>query len=285
MTATPQVIIVTATPAAVAQAPEAEDEESAAEEEAAAEEDVAGEDAGEPDIVVTLAALGIPRYGEETFNRELVDGMSCADCHDVSTGEYIDGPSLINVEEQAAEAGVSPERFIFDGIVNPEAHPDLSEGYADVLSSAEVYDVVAYLLSLENEGVEVEAAPESDASADSAEADSGEDSFTVAAMEADAEHGEELFNTMNDSGFMCATCHHVDTTDMLVGPGLLGIADRAGERVEGQSAAEYLYISIVQTNEYIVEGYPESVMPTFYSDIYTDEEVYDLVAYLLTLNE
>ncbi len=280
-----QVVVVTATPGAEeAAAAEETTAEDTSEEEPSEEE--APVVAGEPDIVVTLTSLGIASYGEEVFNREVFEGTSCASCHDVSTGEYIDGPSLVNVDELAAEAGESPERFVYDAIVNPDVHPDLEGEYDSALSHAEIYDVVAYLVSLENEGVEVEAAPEGDASAEEeAASGEGESELAVAVSSADAAHGQELFNTMNSSGFACATCHHVDRVDMLVGPGLLGVADLAGERVEGQDATEYLYNSILHPNDYVVESYPEMVMPQFYADIYTEEEIYDLVAYLLTLSE
>ncbi len=41
----------------------------------------------------------------------------------------------------------------------------------------------------------------------------------------DPEHGKILFNTVRpEVSFACATCHRVDSTETLVGPGLLGIS-------------------------------------------------------------
>lgn len=103
----------------------------------------------------------------------------------------------------------------------------------------------------------------------------------------DAENGQELFNTVYaDAGTRsCATCHLVDVPDKLLGPSMLGIPERAGTRVEGQVAERYLYNSIVNPNEYIVEDYPENLMPTNWHDILSDTEIYDIIAYLMTLHE
>lgn len=102
----------------------------------------------------------------------------------------------------------------------------------------------------------------------------------------DAENGEVLFKEFYpDAGFACSTCHNVDNPDKLVGPSLLGIPERAGTRVEGQVAERYLYNSIVNPNEYLVEDYPADLMPTNWHDILSDTEIYDIIAYLMTLHE
>ena len=59
-----------------------------------------------------------------------------------------------------------------------------------------------------------------------------------------------------------------------------GLKDRAGDRVSGQSAYDYVYESIVEPQAYIVEGYPP-VMPAWAS--LGDETVNALVEYLLAL--
>jgi len=102
----------------------------------------------------------------------------------------------------------------------------------------------------------------------------------------DAANGEILFNQQYaETGFACATCHHVDIAENLIGPTMLGIKDVAGTRVEGEIAERYLYNSIVNPNAYIVEGFVEGVMPANWSDVMSDPEIYDIIAYLLTLEE
>jgi len=101
----------------------------------------------------------------------------------------------------------------------------------------------------------------------------------------DPADGEVLFNQMYaETGFACATCHHVDVDENLIGPTMLNIADTAATRVEGQSAERYLYNSIVHPNDYIVDGFVEGVMPANWSEVLSDPEIYDIVAYLLTLD-
>ncbi len=100
----------------------------------------------------------------------------------------------------------------------------------------------------------------------------------------DPADGEALFNQMfAETGFACATCHHVDQEGTKIGPSLLNVKDIAGTRVEGQGAERYLYNSIIHPNDYIVEGFVEGVMPQTWGDVLSDTEIYDIIAYMLTL--
>jgi len=52
----------------------------------------------------------------------------------------------------------------------------------------------------------------------------------------DPENGKVLFNTVQpEVSFACATCHRVDSTETLVGPGLLGISGHAHNHNAGTS--------------------------------------------------
>lgn len=82
--------------------------------------------------------------------------------------------------------------------------------------------------------------------------------------------------TFNDS---CASCH--TTTDQTtVGPGLGGIEERAGTRVSGLSADEYLEQSIREPQAYLVDGFGP-VMPDL---PLSDDQVNGLIEYLKTLD-
>lgn len=108
-----------------------------------------------------------------------------------------------------------------------------------------------------------------------------------------AERGQQLFNEQYETeiGFWsCAMCHNVDTPDASIGPSLYGIADRTGERVEGEVAERYIYNSILHPYDYFVEGYEgedQQRMPPNYEELLVrdgnEQDVYDLIAYLLTL--
>jgi mono/diheme cytochrome c family protein len=100
----------------------------------------------------------------------------------------------------------------------------------------------------------------------------------------DATNGEVLFSQIfTQVGFSCAVCHNATLPDTIVGPSLLNIKDVAGTRVDGLGAEEYLFNSIVNPNDYIVDGFFENVMPQTWGDALSDTEINDIVAYLLTL--
>ncbi|MCC7451765.1 MAG: cytochrome c [Anaerolineae bacterium] len=102
---------------------------------------------------------------------------------------------------------------------------------------------------------------------------------------ADAMNGQQLFNTFQPAaGIACATCHRVDSEARLVGPGLLNVGKRAGTRVRGMSAIEYLRQSIVSPSAYVVEGYTD-LMPKNWGKVFSEKQIDDLIAYLLTLKE
>lgn len=105
-----------------------------------------------------------------------------------------------------------------------------------------------------------------------------------AALTGDPDNGRTLFQTFYpQANFACNTCHLADSEAQLIGPGLLNIGERAAARVEGQSAEEYIRNSILHPSDYVVEGYPDMLMPQVYGDIFTDDEIDDLIAYLFTL--
>jgi hypothetical protein len=49
------------------------------------------------------------------------------------------------------------------------------------------------------------------------------------------------------------------------------------------SAEEYLRQSISDPNAYVVEGFPASVMPNTYVKDLTEEDIHNLVAYMLSM--
>ena len=100
------------------------------------------------------------------------------------------------------------------------------------------------------------------------------------------EKGKILFETFQDaagSGYSCSNCHLPTSEKTNIGPGLLNIKQRAETRVEGLSAAEYIYESITNSMAYTVEGFEADLMPQNWAEIYSDPEIFDIVAYLLTL--
>jgi len=132
--------------------------------------------------------------------------------------------------------------------------------------------------------LEGEAAPVSDAESSSDDVATDSDVPVELLDSADAANGEVLYTTFQaDAGFACSTCHHANSEDRLIGPGLLNASARGASRVEGLSAEEYLYISIINPSAFVVPDYPDDLMPKNWAEIYSDEEIFDIIAYLLTL--
>ena len=67
-----------------------------------------------------------------------------------------------------------------------------------------------------------------------------------------------------------------------VGPNLANVNERAGSRVEGMGAEDYLRDSILHPGVFITPGY-RGAMYAFYADALSDQDVNDLIAYLMTL--
>jgi hypothetical protein len=61
----------------------------------------------------------------------------------------------------------------------------------------------------------------------------------------------------------------------------VGIAARAATRRPPLSAAEYVYESITTPTAYVVEGF-QPAMPPNYPERLTDQELGDIIAYLLS---
>ena len=96
--------------------------------------------------------------------------------------------------------------------------------------------------------------------------------------------GEALFNeNFPQTGFACSTCHQAIAPGQLIGPSMYAVRDVAGTRVAGQSAERYLYNSIVNPNEYVVVGFVEGVMPQNWNEVLSETQIYDIIAYLMTL--
>jgi hypothetical protein len=66
------------------------------------------------------------------------------------------------------------------------------------------------------------------------------------------------------------------------GPDLSGLASRAGGRVEGLGAEEYIRQSILESTAFVVDGY-DPIMPPGLLNVVGEDNFDDLVAYLMTL--
>ncbi len=110
---------------------------------------------------------------------------------------------------------------------------------------------------------------------------------TQAATMGDPERGREIWDT--GGGVLsrgCSFCHSLDGSETIggstsLGPSWQGVSGRAGDRVPGLSAGEYLRESIEDPAAFIVEGYSD-LMPKGFKILLSEEDIDGLVAFLLT---
>jgi mono/diheme cytochrome c family protein len=77
----------------------------------------------------------------------------------------------------------------------------------------------------------------------------------------------------------CGGCHTVDGLSAgTIGPDQSKIGTTAATRIPGMSAENYILESITDPSVFVVDGYPDDVMPKIYSEI---SGLDDLVAFLL----
>lgn len=81
----------------------------------------------------------------------------------------------------------------------------------------------------------------------------------------------------------CARCHATTGDTVVVGPSLAGIATLGATRVEGMDAEAYIRESILDPTAYMVEGFPEGLMPLELVVDLEPDDLDDLVTYLMTL--
>jgi cytochrome c2 len=95
----------------------------------------------------------------------------------------------------------------------------------------------------------------------------------------DAGSGSKLFEQGRNDAPSCASCHQGEGG---IGPALTGIGEVAATRVDGESAEEYLFNSIIRPAKYLVQGY-SNVMYSDYATVYEPADIADLIAYLRNL--
>ncbi len=106
-------------------------------------------------------------------------------------------------------------------------------------------------------------------------ADTYMDKVTPLLQSADPSRGAALVEQR-----ACTACHREGAVNHIA-PAYDGIADRAATRRPPMTAAAYIYESITNPLAYVVEGYNPS-MPQNFSQQLSDQELGDIIAYLLT---
>ena len=114
----------------------------------------------------------------------------------------------------------------------------------------------------------------------------------VAQTTGDPQRGAAIFvGDVTIAGFVaCRGCHSVDpAAGDGIGPNLAGIALRAGSRMPGVPADDYIRRSILVHDDYVVPGFEaglaRGVVGRDFAEILSAQDVADLTAYLLTLDQ
>lgn len=105
------------------------------------------------------------------------------------------------------------------------------------------------------------------------------------ALVGDPARGQQIFEHGLNGAPACVNCHNraaAGRSGLAIGPGLLHISERAATRIEGMDAAAYIEDSIRQPGDFIVPGF-SGIMYGLFAEKYSDQEIADVVAYLLTL--
>jgi len=98
----------------------------------------------------------------------------------------------------------------------------------------------------------------------------------IPTLDALQQQGQSVFN------LRCAQCHATVPDTVVIGPSLYGIATRAATRVEGYDAEAYIERSILVPDDYLVDGFVNT-MPINFGKELTSEELTAVVAYLMAL--
>lgn len=104
----------------------------------------------------------------------------------------------------------------------------------------------------------------------------------------DVARGQRLFvgeeKLRNDNLQSCASCHsNTVEGESAIGQNLSNIGNRADKTVQGQSAIQYLRTSLIDPDAFLSGGFQEGIMPRNYAQTLTEQDINDLIAYMLTL--
>ena len=94
------------------------------------------------------------------------------------------------------------------------------------------------------------------------------------------ERGQQVAQTAG-----CAGCHSIDGT-VIVGPSWKGLFGKTETFADGSTAvvdAAYIRESILTPSAKVVADFPDGVMPKTFGDQLSEEQIVDLIAYIMSL--
>lgn len=94
--------------------------------------------------------------------------------------------------------------------------------------------------------------------------------------------GEDIFRHGSNGAPACISCHALEPGAFALAPDLHGVSARAGERITGLAAHDYIQQSIVDPHAFVVPGFRDLMYPA-YADSLGEQDIQDLIAFLQTL--
>lgn len=166
----------------------------------------------------------------------------------------------------------------------PERMPTWGRAYGGPLTEQQVEDIVNFVMGWQADAGAVQVVEFDAAGAD----------VNKELPPGDAARGEQLFaqqvKQASGANASCTACHSLVPGAVGTGPSLAGVATRAETRVAGETAEQYIRISIQQPNAFLVPDSPtyagttgKSLMPEGLGNLMSEQDLADLLAYLLTL--
>jgi mono/diheme cytochrome c family protein len=159
--------------------------------------------------------------------------------------------------------------------------PAWSEAYGGPLRADQIRDIAAFVMNWQS------TAPDRSAQQAALAGPPVGTDITKELPQGDPVKGEGLVNSKG-----CVVCHVTTPTGPAwpPTPDQPGIGDRSATRFSqadytgaASNQQQYLFESIVQPNAFVVSGFQANIMPPNYGETLTDQDVADIIAYLLTL--
>lgn len=170
-----------------------------------------------------------------------------------------------------------PEQYPGQGV---PAMPSFSQQVGGPLREDQIRNIAAFIMNWEETATAIEVPPTPEGPV------AGTD-INKELPEGDPNNGEILAES-----FACTTCHIAAPTGpyWLASDTETAIGERSEARLSqpdytggASTPEEYLFESIANPSLYLVNGFADGVMPNNYSSTLTEQDIADLIAYLLTL--
>ncbi|HEX3050113.1 MAG TPA: cytochrome c [Aggregatilineaceae bacterium] len=209
--------------------------------------------------------------------QDLWASLGCSGCHQAEDSPAAPGVNLMAGRAPDRKEGLSAEEYLHESIVEPDAF--VAPPYERPMPNLGVTDeqansLVAFILFTGGGSSTAEGTAEAPSGTEQAPvAEATAEATEEAAAEGDPDAGSTLFADT------CSGCHGEEDG---AGPALVGDNNRTEDHAQAtdQELIDYLHQSIVDPSAYVVPDFSD-IMPKTYDEQFSDEQIADLIAYLM----